>query len=62
MDISQSAQSAELALRIRRATDPRCKIIIFIGQANPDHPERHRRQSTIPVPPSRTCSNVRSSC
>ena len=63
MDISQSTQSAELALRIRGATDPRCKIIIFMEQTNPDHPDRHRRQSTVPVPmpPSRRCSNVRSS-
>ena len=48
MDISRSAQSAELALRIRGATDPRCKIIIFMGQTNPDHPDRHRRQSMVP--------------
>jgi hypothetical protein len=63
MDISRSAQSAELALRIRGATDPRCKIIIFMGQANADHPDRHRRQSMVPVPmpPSRRCRNVRSS-
>jgi hypothetical protein len=63
MDISQSTRSAEFALRIGGATDPRCKIIIFMGQTNPDRPDRHRRQSTVPVPmqPSRRISNVRSS-
>jgi acyl-CoA dehydrogenase len=30
------------------ATDPRCKIIIFMGQTDPDNPDRHRRQS-LPV-------------
>ena len=32
------------------ATDPRCKIIIFMGKTAPDHPEPHRRQSMILVP------------
>jgi alkylation response protein AidB-like acyl-CoA dehydrogenase len=32
------------------ATDPRCKILIFMGKTSPDHPERHRQQSMILVP------------
>ena len=32
------------------ATDPRCKIIIFMGQTDPESPDRHRRQSMILVP------------
>jgi alkylation response protein AidB-like acyl-CoA dehydrogenase len=32
------------------ATDPRCKIIIFMGQTDPQHPDRHRRQSMVLVP------------
>lgn len=32
------------------ATDPRCKIIIFMGQTDPDNPDRHKRQSMILVP------------
>ncbi len=32
------------------ATDPRCKIIIFMGQTDPAHPDRHKRQSMILVP------------
>jgi len=32
------------------ATDPRCQIIIFMGQTAPDHPDRHKRQSMILVP------------
>ena len=27
------------------ATDPRCKIVIFMGQTAPDNPDRHRRQN-----------------
>jgi hypothetical protein len=50
MDISQSAQSAELASLIHGAIDPRCKIIIFMGQTNADDPDRHRRQTMVPVP------------
>jgi acyl-CoA dehydrogenase len=32
------------------ANDPRCKIIIFMGKTDPDHPNRHRQQSMILVP------------
>jgi acyl-CoA dehydrogenase len=32
------------------ATDPRCKIIIFMGQTDPQNPDRHQRQSMILVP------------
>jgi acyl-CoA dehydrogenase len=32
------------------ATDPRCRIIIFMGQTSPEHPDRHKRQSMILVP------------
>ena len=32
------------------ATDPRCKIIIFMGQTDPDNPDRHQRQSMILIP------------
>ena len=32
------------------ATDPRCKIIIFMGKTDPDNPDRHRQQSMILVP------------
>lgn len=32
------------------ATDPRCKIAIFMGKSSPDNPERHRQQSMILVP------------
>lgn len=32
------------------ATDPRCKIIIFMGQTDPNGPDRHRRQSMVLVP------------
>ncbi|MBR0938503.1 acyl-CoA dehydrogenase family protein [Bradyrhizobium jicamae] len=32
------------------ATDPRCQIIIFMGQTDPDNPDRHKRQSMILVP------------
>ena len=32
------------------ATDPRCKICIFMGKTDPDHPDRHRQQSMILVP------------
>ena len=31
-------------------TDPRCKIIIFMGQTDPRSPDRHRRQSMVLVP------------
>ena len=32
------------------ATDPRCKIIIFMGKSDPGNPDAHRRQSMILVP------------
>ena len=32
------------------ASDPRCKIIIFMGKTDPDGPDPHRRQSMILVP------------
>jgi acyl-CoA dehydrogenase len=32
------------------ATDPRCKIIIFMGKTDPDNPDRYKQQSMILVP------------
>ncbi len=32
------------------ARDPRCKILIVMGQSDPDNLDRYRRQSTILVP------------
>ena len=32
------------------APDKRCKIMIFMGQTDPDNPEKHKRQSMILVP------------
>jgi acyl-CoA dehydrogenase len=32
------------------ATDPRCRICIFMGKTDPDNPDRHRQQSMILVP------------
>lgn len=32
------------------ATDPRCKIAIFMGKTDPDNPDRHKQQSMILVP------------
>jgi acyl-CoA dehydrogenase len=32
------------------ATDPRCKIVIFMGQTDPQNVDRHKRQSMILVP------------
>jgi acyl-CoA dehydrogenase len=32
------------------ATDPRCEIIIFMGQTDPECADRHRRQSMVLVP------------
>ena len=32
------------------ATDPRCKIIIFMGKTDRDNPDRHKQQSMILVP------------
>lgn len=35
---------------ISGAGDPRCAIMIVMGETEPDHPERHRRQSMILAP------------
>jgi acyl-CoA dehydrogenase len=32
------------------ATDPRCKIIIFMGKSDPDNPDRYTQQSMVLVP------------
>ena len=32
------------------ATDPRCRIAIFMGKTDPGNPDRHRQQSMILVP------------
>ena len=32
------------------ATDPRCKILIFMGKTDPDNPDRHKQQSMVLVP------------
>ena len=32
------------------ATDPRCKVIVFMGQSSPNDPDRHSRQSMVIVP------------
>ena len=32
------------------ATDPRCKIAIFMGKTDPDNADRHQQQSMILVP------------
>lgn len=32
------------------ATDPRCRICIFMGKTDPDNPDRYRQQSMILVP------------
>ena len=32
------------------ATDPRCRICIFMGKSDPDNPDRYRQQSMILVP------------
>ncbi|BCH26670.1 acyl-CoA dehydrogenase [Mesorhizobium sp. L-8-3] len=32
------------------ATDPRCKIVIFMGKTDPDNPDRYRQQSMVLVP------------
>jgi acyl-CoA dehydrogenase len=32
------------------ATDPRCKICIFMGKTDPDNPDRHKQQSMILIP------------
>jgi acyl-CoA dehydrogenase len=35
---------------ISGAGDPRCTVLIFMGKSDPDHADRHRRQSMILVP------------
>jgi acyl-CoA dehydrogenase len=35
---------------ISGASDPRCKLFIFMGQTDPQHADRHKRQSMILVP------------
>jgi acyl-CoA dehydrogenase len=35
---------------ISGASDPRCRVFIFMGQTAPEHPDRHRRQSMILIP------------
>ena len=40
------------------ATDPRCKIIIFMGKTDPDNPDRHKQQSMILVPKETPGVNV----
>ncbi|WP_225984819.1 acyl-CoA dehydrogenase family protein [Noviherbaspirillum aerium] len=40
------------------ATDPRCKIIIFMGKTDPHHPEKHKQQSMILVPLDTSGVNV----
>jgi acyl-CoA dehydrogenase len=32
------------------APDPRCKVLIFMGKTDPNHPDKHRQQSMILVP------------
>jgi acyl-CoA dehydrogenase len=32
------------------SVDPRCKIFIFMGKSDPNHPNRHKQQSMILVP------------
>lgn len=32
------------------SVDPRCKIFIFMGKSDPNHPDRHKQQSMILVP------------
>ncbi|MEJ2554764.1 MAG: acyl-CoA dehydrogenase family protein [Anaerolineae bacterium] len=32
------------------ASDPRCKVLIFMGKTDPENPDRHRQQSMIIVP------------
>ena len=32
------------------ATDPRCRICIFMGKSDPQNPDRHRQQSMVLVP------------
>jgi len=32
------------------ASDPRCKVLIFMGKTDPDNPDRHKQQSMVIVP------------
>jgi acyl-CoA dehydrogenase len=32
------------------ALDPRCRILVVMGKSDPEHPDRHKRQSMILVP------------
>jgi acyl-CoA dehydrogenase len=32
------------------ATDPRCRVAIFMGKTDPENPDRHRQQSMVLVP------------
>ena len=32
------------------ACDPRCKVFIFMGKTDAEHPDRHKRQSMILIP------------
>lgn len=32
------------------ATDPRCKVLVFMGKSDPQNPDRHKQQSMILVP------------
>ena len=40
------------------ATDPRCKVAIFMGKSDPDNADRHRQQSMILVPMDATGVHV----
>ena len=40
------------------ATDPRCKIIIFMGKTDPTNPDRYRQQSMILIPKDTQGVNV----
>jgi acyl-CoA dehydrogenase len=49
------AEGEEYVINARKwyttgATDPRCKIIIFMGKTSPDGPDRHKQHSMILVP------------
>jgi acyl-CoA dehydrogenase len=49
------AKARAAALNVRKwwtsgALDPRCKIVIVMGQSDADNPDRYRRQSMILVP------------
>ena len=44
------------------ATDPRCKICIFMGKTDPDNADRHKQQSMILVPMDTPGVERRSAC